>query len=111
MTLVLAAIQLVLLAIVLVLLLRRREAKDDSRLATELTGQFARLDARLAAVDEHLRGNLAQLRADTSTEAHAGREAAERSAVALRTEVISSVQTLGDTLRSGLNSLRSDNAQ
>jgi DNA recombination protein RmuC len=111
MTLVLAAIQLVLLAIVLVLLLRRREAKDDSRLATELTGQFARLDARLAAVDEHLRGNLAQLRADTSTEAHAGREAAERSAASLRSEVLGSVQALGDTLRSGLDSFRTDNAR
>jgi DNA recombination protein RmuC len=111
MTLVLAAIQLVLLAIVLVLLLRRREAKDDSRLATELTGQFARLDARLAAVDEHLRGNLAQIRADTSTEAHAGREAAERSAASLRSEVLGSVQALGDTLRSGLDSFRTDNAR
>jgi DNA recombination protein RmuC len=111
MTLVLAAIQLVLLAIVLVLLLRRREAKDDSRLATELTGQFARLDARLAAVDEHLRGNLAQLRADTSTEAHAGREAAERSAASLRSEVLGSVQALGETLRSGLDSFRTDNAR
>jgi DNA recombination protein RmuC len=111
MTLVLAAIQLILLAIVLVLLLRRREAKDDSRLATELTGQFARLDARLAAVDEHLRGNLAQLRADTSTEAHAGREAAERSAASLRSEVLGSVQALGDTLRSGLDSFRTDNAR
>jgi DNA recombination protein RmuC len=111
MTLVLAAIQLVLLAIVLVLLLRRREAKDDSRLATELTGQFARLDARLAAVDEHLRGNLAQLRADTSTEAHAGRESAERSAASLRSEVLGSVQALGDTLRSGLDSFRTDNAR
>jgi DNA recombination protein RmuC len=111
MTLVLAAIQLVLLAIVLVLLLRRREAKDDSRLATELTGQFARLDARVAAVDEHLRGNLAQLRADTSTEAHAGREAAERSAASLRSEVLGSVQALGETLRSGLDSFRTDNAR
>jgi DNA recombination protein RmuC len=111
MTLVLAAIQLVLLAIVLVLLLRRREAKDDSRLATELTGQFARLDARLAAVDEHLRGNLAQIRADTSTEAHAGREAAERSAASLRSEVLGSVQALGETLRSGLDSFRTDNAR
>jgi len=111
MTLALAVVQLVLLAVVLILLLRRRQTNEDSRLTTELAAQFARLDARLASVDEHLRSNLTQLRADTSTEAHAGREAAERSSAALRTEVMSSVQALGDTLRSGLNSFRSDNAQ
>ena len=111
MTLALAVVQLVLLAVVLILLLRRRQTNEDSRLTTELAAQFARLDARLASVDEHLRSNLTQLRADTSTEAHAGREAAERSSTALRTEVMSSVQALGDTLRSGLNSFRSDNAQ
>src|SRR6185312_11682570 len=111
MTLALAVVQLVLLAVVLILLLRRRQTNEDSRLTTELAAQFARLDARLASVDEHLRSNLTQLRADTSTEAHAGREAAERSSAALRTEVMSSVQALGDTLRSGLDSFRADNAQ
>jgi DNA recombination protein RmuC len=101
----------VLLAAVLVLLLRRGEAKEDSRLAADLATQFARLDARLAAVDEHLRGNVAQLRTDTTAEAQAGREAAERSAAALRTEVLGSVQALGDALRNGLDSFRTDNAR
>ena len=107
MTLALAALQIALLAVVLILLLRRREAQDDTRLTTEFATQFARLEGRLAALSDHL----AQLRTDSSAEALAAREAAERSAAALRTEVMSSVQALGDTLRSGLNSFRSDNAQ
>ncbi len=114
MTLVLAVLQILTLLAVAALLIRRREAKDDPRvamLATDLPAQFARLEARLAAVDEHLRSNVAQLRTDTSAEAQASREAAERSATALRTEVMGSVQALGDALRSGLDSFRTDNAQ
>jgi DNA recombination protein RmuC len=111
MMLALAALQLVLLAVIVLLLLRRREASGDSRLATELTTQFARLDARLAGVDEHLRSNVAQLRTDTTAEAQASREAAERSAAALRTEVLGNVNALGEALRSGLDSFRQDNAR
>jgi DNA recombination protein RmuC len=110
MTLALAALQLVLLIAILAVLLRRR----DPRLAvfaSELPTQFARLEARLAALDEHLRSSVAQLRADTSAEAQAGREVAERSAAALRSEVLGSVQALGDTLRSGLDSFRTDNSR
>ena len=62
MALALAVLQIALLAIALVLLLRRREAKDDSRLATELTTQFARLDAQLTALGNHVRADLAQIR-------------------------------------------------
>jgi Tfp pilus assembly protein PilX len=83
MTLVLSVLQILTLLAVAALLLRRREAKDDPRataLLADLPAQFARLEARLAAVDEHLHTSLAQLRKDTSVEAQAGREAAERSA-------------------------------
>lgn len=114
MTLVLAVLQILTLLAVAALLLRRRDAKDDPRmaaLATELPAQFARLEARLAAVDEHLRSNVAQLRADTSAEAQAGREAAERSAAALRGELLGNVQSLGKTLQEGLDSFRTDNAR
>jgi DNA recombination protein RmuC len=114
MTLVLAVLQILTLLAVAALLLRRREAKDDPRataLLADLPAQFARLEARLAAVDEHLHTSLAQLRKDTSVEAQAGREAAERSATALRTEVMGSVQALGDALRSGLDSFREDNTR
>jgi DNA recombination protein RmuC len=114
MTIALAILQILTLLAVAALLLRRRESQDDSRvaaLAAELPTQFARLETRLAAVDEHLHTSLAQLRKDTSVEAQAGREAAERSATALRTEVMGSVQALGDALRSGLDSFREDNTR
>ncbi len=114
MMLALAVLQVLTLLAVAALLLRRREGKDDPRgavLGTDLSAQFARLEARLAAVDEHLRSGIAQLRTDTSAEAHAGREGAERSAKELRTEVMGSVQALGDTLRSGLDSFRTDNTR
>ena len=111
MTIALAAVQLLLLAVLVVLLLRRREAAGGIQVSAELGAQFARLDARLASVDEHLRSALAQLRADSTAEARQSREAAERSAAALRTEVLGSVQSLGDTLRNGLDSFRQDNAR
>ena len=105
MTLALAVLQILTLLAVAALLLRRREAKEDPRIAT-LATDLARLDARLASVDEHLRSNVAQLRTDSSAEAQAGREAAERSAMALRTEVMSSVQSLGEAPVFGQNGAR-----
>ena len=114
MTLALAVLQILTLLAVAAMLLRRREIKDDPRvaaLATEFPAQLARLETRLAAADEHLRSNVAQLRADTSAEAQASREAAERSAIALRTEIMGSVQALGEALRSGLDSFRNDNTR
>jgi len=114
MTLALATLQLVLLIVIVALLLRRREAQQDPRmasLAAELPAHFARLETRLATLDEHLRGSIAQIRADTSAEAQSGRDAAERSAAALRTEVLGSVNTLGETLRNGLDSFRADNTR
>jgi DNA recombination protein RmuC len=114
MTLALAAVQLLLLVAVVVLLLRRREGQPDPRaaaLGAELPTHFARLETRLAAMDEHLRSSVAQLRVETSAEAQAGREAAERSAAALRGEVLGSVNALGEALRSGLDSFRADNSR
>jgi DNA recombination protein RmuC len=118
MTIALAAVELLLLVAVLALLLRRRPAspaaEPDPRLATlaaELPTHFARLETRLSALDEHLRANIAQLRTESAAEAAATREAAERSAAALRSEVLASVQSLGDALRNGLDSFRADNAR
>ncbi len=121
----LAAIEvvtLVTLIVVVVLLVRRgwvstgagARAELDPRVAAalgEIPTQFARLEARISATDEHLRAGVAQLRTETVAEAQAGREAAERSAAALRAEVLGSVNALGETLRSGLDSFRTDNAQ
>jgi DNA recombination protein RmuC len=114
MTLVLAVLQILTLLAVAALLLRRREARDDPRMAamaTDLPAQLARLEARLAAVDEHVRNSFTQLRKDTSAEAQADREAAERSAAALRSEVMGSVHALGGALREGLDSFRTDNTR
>lgn len=114
MTIALPVLEILLLLAMIALLLRRRESKEDPRIAAltaELPAQFARLETRLAAVDEHLRSNMSQFRGESSAEAQATREAAERSAAALRSEVLGSVQALGETLRAGLDSFRTDNAR
>jgi DNA recombination protein RmuC len=119
MLLAVAALEVLTLLAVVVLLLRRAPAQSqpDPRLdalatiSTDLPTHFARLDARLAALDDHLRAGLAQLRADSGAESHATREAADRSAAALRAEVLASVQSLGHTLNTGLDSFRTDNAR
>jgi DNA recombination protein RmuC len=117
MMLALVALDLLLLIAILFVLLRRREltkASEDPRvaaLASELPAQFARLETRLATLDEHLRSSVAQARADTSAEAQAGRDAAERSATSLRTEVLGNVNALGEALRNGLDSFRQDNTR
>ncbi|HEY4008888.1 MAG TPA: DNA recombination protein RmuC [Acidobacteriaceae bacterium] len=113
MLLVLAALEILTLLAVAALLLRRGPADaaaPDPRLA-ELPTHFARLETRLAAVDEHLRSAVSQLQSAAATEAHSSREAAERSAAALRSEVLGSVQSLGDALHKGLDSFRTDNAR
>ncbi|HEV2578540.1 MAG TPA: DNA recombination protein RmuC [Acidobacteriaceae bacterium] len=119
MTLALLAVELLLLIAILFVVLRRRQAGSEpaiedprlAALASELPTHFARLETRLATLDEHLRSSLAQVRTDTSSEAQAGREAAERSAAALRTEVLGNVNALGEALRSGLDSFRQDNTR
>lgn len=115
MLIALALAQLLLLALVALLLLRRPKAVDDPRLATlaaaDLPAQIARLDTRLGVLDEHMRAGLAQMRGDVSAEAQRGREAADRSAAGLRGEVLGNIQALGDTLRTGLDSFRTDNAR
>lgn len=119
MLIALAVLELLTLMAVIVLLVRRGAAsggvaEPDPRVAAGLADipmQFARLEARISASDEHLRASVAQLRAETNAGAQAGREAAERSAAALRAEVLGSVNALGETLRSGLDSFRADNAR
>jgi DNA recombination protein RmuC len=106
----------VLLAILLLLLLRKPSdsAIQDPRLAqllaADLPAILARADARGEALDQHLRAELAQIRSDAATEAARGREAASAASAALRTEIVGNINTLGETLRSGLESFRTDNA-
>ena len=114
MLLALVGLNLLLVVVVVALLLRRPKPVEDARLvafAAELPAQIARLDARLGVLDEHMRSAMAQVRDDASAEANRSREGADRAAGALRGEVLGNIQSLGDTLRTGLDSFRTDNAR
>jgi DNA recombination protein RmuC len=110
---ILAIANLVLLLVVLLVLLLRKPANsapaEDPRAAAELAATFARAEARGDALDQHLRAELAQLRTDTAKEAERGREAANAASAALRNEVLGNINTLGETLRTGLKDFRGDN--
>jgi DNA recombination protein RmuC len=92
----LIALQFFTLVAVIVLIARRNTAAPPVEdpllaqlLAADLPGQFTRLDARSQALDQHLRAELSQLRTDTAS-----------SSASLRTEVLTSMDTLGNTLHS-----------
>ena len=70
---------------------------------------MARLDARSESLDGHLRAELVGLRGDAAAEAVRSREAHEGAGAALRREVLSSIQSLGETLHTGLDRFRGDN--
>jgi DNA recombination protein RmuC len=86
-----------LIAILLVLLLRKpASSPEDVRLAAllsaDIPGTLNRAEARAQALDQHLRAELAQLRTDSAA-----------SSAALRTEVLGNINTLGETLRTGID--------
>src|SRR6185437_1660188 len=91
-----------------VFLLSRRQQGPDARLG-QVPDQLTRLDARNAALDEHIRTALAQMRTDIAVEAQRAREAGAADFAALRTEITGSIATLGQTLQTGLAGFRSDN--
>jgi len=103
---VLLGVQAVTLIALLTLLFRKpattAEAAADPRLAqllaADLPSQLTRLDAQFAGLENHLRGDLAQLRNDNAA-----------ASASLRSEVLASINLLGETLRSGLESFRADN--
>jgi DNA recombination protein RmuC len=95
----------VLIVVLLVLLLRKPAsgaAAEDPRLAqllaADLPATLARSEARGEALDGHLRGELAQLRSENAA-----------ASAALRTEIVGNINTLGTTLREGLDRFRGDN--
>jgi DNA recombination protein RmuC len=103
----LIALQLLTLVALLVLYLRKPATStqtEDPRLAqllaSDLPGQFTRLDARSQSLDQHLRGELSHLRNDAAT-----------ASAALRGEVLGNISTLGEALSKGLEGFRSDNAR
>jgi DNA recombination protein RmuC len=110
MNLLLAVIvlQVVVLAAVVFLLLKRPASATDPHMA-ELPGQLTRLDARSETLDSALRSGLNDLRRETSENAIANRDAAARDALALRGEITTSISTLGETLRVALAEFRTDN--
>jgi DNA recombination protein RmuC len=99
----LIVLQLLTLVALIVLLMRRNATvappAEDPRLAqllaADLPAQFTRLDARSQGLDQHLRAELSQLRTDTAS-----------SSASLRTEVLTSMDTLGNTLHSKLETSR-----
>ena len=103
----LIALQVLTLVALVVLLVRRNHAAppaEDPRLAqllaADLPAQFTRLDARSQGLDQHLRAELSQLRTDTAS-----------SSASLRTEVLSNINTLGDSLHAKLEASRTAAAQ
>ncbi len=106
MILALIVLQVVTLVALILLLLRRSQAAppaEDPRLAqllaADLPAQFTRLDARSEGLDQHLRAELSQLRADNTS-----------ASASLRTEVLTNIDTLGNTLRSTLEASRAASA-
>ena len=106
MILALIVLQILTLVALIVLVVRHSSAApaaappvEDPRLAqllaADLPAQFTRLDARSQGLDQHLRAELSQLRTDTAS-----------SSASLRTEVLTSMDTLGNTLHSKLESSR-----
>jgi DNA recombination protein RmuC len=106
MLIVLIALQILVLLAVALLLLRKQEppapAPEDPRhaqlLAADLPTRITVLDTRFSNLDQHLRGELAQLRGDSAL-----------AAGELRKEVLGNINTLGEALRSGLDTARREN--
>jgi len=107
MLIALLVVEIVTLLAVVFLLLRGQQG-PDARLS-QVPDQLTRLDARNAALDEHIRTAFAQMRGDIATEAQRTREASAADFMALRTEITGSIATLGQTLQTGLAGFRSDN--
>ncbi len=110
--------QILVLAMLVLLFLRKEKAavpaadtRFEALLNADVPAQIARADARGEALDAHLRHTLAELRRDQADHTARGLEAAGHASVALRTEIVGNINTLGKTLREGLDSFRGDNAQ
>jgi DNA recombination protein RmuC len=110
--LLLAALQVVTLAVIFVLLRKTSAPAQDSRLnqlADTLPAQLTRLDARFEGLDHHVRTELTQLRADAAAEAHRTRESAAADFSNLRAEITRTIAELSNLLNTSLNGFRTDN--
>ncbi len=103
------ALQLILIALALLLLTRKPAIPAADPRQLQLPDQIARLETNSAALERHLHTGLAQVRADLTAEAHTSRQAAAEASIALRKEVLHTIQNLGTALHTGLDSFRADN--
>ena len=78
-------------------------------LAADVPRQLAQVDGRAGALDEHVRNELARQASEAQERAQRALSAAEQGNLALRTEVLGSVQLMGKTLADELNVFRADN--
>ena len=111
MLLVVIGLQVVLLVALVVLLMRPKAAvtaEPDVRQA-QVPDQLMQLHARHEGLDTNLRAGLSELRRETGLEAAASREASARAFSELRGEVLGTIATLGQTLKTELGAFRTDN--
>lgn len=102
-------LQLAVILIVLAMFLRKPVSQEQDPRQLQLLEQVTRLQSNFEALERHLHAGLAQVRADLTTEAQSSRRAGAEASVALRTEVLQTIQNLGTTLHTGLDSFRTDN--
>ncbi len=108
MLLAVIALQVVLLALVVLLWLRKGAAPADPRLQG-LPDAVIALGAKLDASDAAVRNHMAELRREGGDAATQARHAAERTSRDLREEISGSIATLSRTLNESLAAFRTDN--
>ena len=96
------ALQLLLLIATVALFRRKPPAPKEDPRQQQIPDQLTRLETRTEALERNLR-------ADLAAEAATTRVANEQAAQALRTEVLSTISTLTQTLTHGLETFRADN--
>ena len=108
MLLVAVAVLQGVMVVLLVVLVLRKSAAADERLA-QLPEAMSALRARAEATDVGLRSGIEALRRESAEAAERGRRDADAASTALRNEVTRSIMTLGGLLTDGLGSFRIDN--
>lgn len=107
-----AAIQVLMLVLLVALFLRRPVLPAAPMLDERLTGlpdAVVKLGARMEAQDAALHGGMEALRREQAERAAQSHGSANESSRALREEVTGSIAALGRTLHEGLNGFRTDN--
>lgn len=111
MLLAVVALQILLLALVVTLLLRKPAptVSGDRRLLS-LPETFASFGGKLDAMDSALRSNVSELRYEQSKAAHDAHSFADSANTKLREEIASNIERLSKALHEGLGAFRADNS-